>query len=101
MGDEATWTRPVCGRRTVLHPVCPSHAAALFSVAVRRARHGCGLFATRTLRRGDVLLPYTGQPFRDDADRRRHQNDVAHSPYAFQARRLYVDAPAVRPSRWC
>lgn len=52
-----------CGRRTVLHPVCPSHARAGLGLEVRRSGlpgAGCGLFTTRPLQKGDLIAPYLG-----------------------------------------
>ena len=49
-----------CRRRSFRHPLCMQH---LWSVGLDLRPspiHGCGLFATRPFRKGDVLLPYTG-----------------------------------------
>lgn len=51
-----------CRRRTFRHPFCSQHGARPFGVTVRRSRvHGCGLFAVRAFRAGEVMLPYTGE----------------------------------------
>lgn len=63
-----------CRRRTVRHPFCLSHARSLCGVTVGRSPiAGCGLFATRPLAVGDVIVPYTGEEFRDVWDLQRRQ----------------------------
>ena len=52
-----------CGRHTVRHPFCRQHTKKKLGVDMRpSAIHGCGLFALRTFERGDVIIPYTGDP---------------------------------------
>ena len=50
-------------RRVTLHPpFCLTHTRRLLGLEVRPTEHrGCGLFALRPLRRGDVLVPYLGR----------------------------------------
>jgi hypothetical protein len=50
-----------CQRWTFRQPFCLQHARDHIGVTVRRSPvAGCGLFATRLLRKGTVLFPYTG-----------------------------------------
>lgn len=57
-----------CARRTVLHPLCARHAARDLGVRVAPVAFddgtpGCGLFATRDFRPGDLICPYLGRPY--------------------------------------
>lgn len=53
-----------CLRHTIRNPLCYQHVRSLIGLEPRVSpHHGCGLFATVDLKRGDVLLPYTGEMF--------------------------------------
>lgn len=53
-----------CRRRSFRHPYCLQHAGHILGLTVGPSQipgAGCGLFAVRSFRKGDVLLPYTGE----------------------------------------
>ena len=54
---------PQCGRYSFRHPFCLQHTKEKLGVEIRPSGiHGCGLFALRTFKKGDVIVPYTGDP---------------------------------------
>lgn len=55
-----------CSRVTFRHPFCLQHSQIHMGVDIRLSRipnAGCGLFAHRNIRRGDIVGPYTGDMF--------------------------------------
>lgn len=66
-----------CGLTTIRHPFCRKHANIILGVDVRESTikgAGCGLFALRPFRTGDVILPYTGEEFTNRSDMEQKQN---------------------------
>ena len=50
-----------CNLWTHLHPLCPWHARRDLGVQVRPSgRTGCGLYATRSFEKNDLICPYLG-----------------------------------------
>lgn len=87
-----------CARRTFRHPFCLQHARALLGLEVRTSPvHGCGLFATRLIKRDDVLAPYTGRWFPSAQAFLQSSHGRPSTPYAFQLQGgELVDASCLR-----
>lgn len=93
-----------CHTRSILHPFCTRHARTLLGLRVGHSPiHGCGLFATRTFERGDVLVPYTGVRHASADEYGRDQRHGARlhrrgpsSPYVYPTHPGYVDAACKR-----
>ena len=79
-----------CRRVTFRHPYCAHHLRQRLGLQVRPSRiHGCGLFSTRDIQAGDVVLPYTGE----------RRAAFRGTPYVFglaAPARTYVDATCLR-----
>ena len=87
---------PQCKRYSFRHPFCLQHTKEKLGVEIRPSGiHGCGLFALRTFKKGDVIVPYTG-----DASSRAFMVQTQHrngSPYGIAlAGGHWVDAACLR-----
>ena len=85
-----------CGRRSFRPPFCLQHTREKLGVETRPSGiHGCGLFALRTFEKGDVIVPYMGDPSsRDVMWQTQHRNG---SPYGMAlAGGRWVDASCLR-----
>jgi hypothetical protein len=103
------WTRPLrntrcaavsassgvqCRRHTFRHPYCRDHARRLLGVRIAGStipHAGCGLFADRPFRTGDVVVPYTGTYWV-----RATQAPPPQTPYMFGYQGHLMDATEVR-----
>ena len=68
-----------CMRRSFRHPYCIPHARHCMGIYPRRstiAGAGCGMFASRDLKNGDVIGPYTGEVFADVSTMREQRAGV-------------------------
>ena len=58
-------------------PYCKSHARSILGIVLKPCDTGCGVFAARTFKRGDVVAPYLGRRYE------RHETPPV-SPYLMQ-----------------
>jgi SET domain len=89
----------VCGKQTLVEPLCPAHLAHIFGVGVRVSsipNAGFGLFALRDIRKKDLITPpYTGVVHTADSINALYKNGSA--PYALGINSdMFVDAACQR-----
>jgi len=85
----------VCGKQTSVEPLCPTHLARIFGVAVRPSSipdAGLGLFTLRDIRKNSIIVPpYTGVTHSADSIRALYQDGSA--PCTLQINNdVFVDA---------
>ena len=88
-----------CQRRSFRHPYCLAHARIYMGVYPSVStipQAGLGLFASRDLKKGDVIGPYTGEVFQDLAMLRDHRGGVVPIYSMHGSHGTVVDASRTR-----
>lgn len=89
-----------CRRRSFRVPFCLQHARDHLGIDVRNSPgKGCGLYAGRTFRRGDAILPYHGEVFHSsDIERALASQGRRSSPYVIKLTNpsRFIDASCTR-----